>query len=51
MLKDCAAVEKRYAKPMLSNETVPGCLDDAKRADLPRYTIQVMEDAGYGWMG
>jgi len=51
MLAVCATVQKRHNKPMLSNETVPGCLDDAKRAACASWTITMMEDAGYGWMG
>lgn len=51
MLVKCAEVQKRHGKPMLSNETVPGCLDDAKRAACVEFTTRMMEDAGYGWMG
>ena len=51
MLAVCAAVQQRHGKPMLSNETIPGCLDDTKRADCARWTIQMMEESGYGWMG
>lgn len=51
MLDVCKAVQRRHGKPMLSNETVPGCLDDAKRAACARWTITMMEDAGFGWMG
>ncbi len=51
MLAVCAAVQQRHKKPMLSNETIPGCLDDAKRADCARWTIQMMEESGHGWMG
>jgi hypothetical protein len=51
MLAVCADVQQRHGKPMLSNETVPGCLDDAKRADCASWTIRMMEDAGHGWMG
>jgi hypothetical protein len=51
MLAVCGAVQRRHAKPMHSNETIPGCLDDGKRADCACWTIARMEDAGYGWMG
>jgi len=47
----CAEVQRRHGKPMLSNETIPGSLDDAKRAECVRWTIPLMEEAGYGWMG
>ncbi|MBE2205607.1 MAG: cellulase family glycosylhydrolase [Chthoniobacterales bacterium] len=51
MLTVCKQVQQRHGKPMLSNETIPGCLDDLKRAECARWTIPMMEDAGYGWMG
>jgi hypothetical protein len=51
MLAVCSSVQKRHRKPMLSNETVPGCLDDLRRAECAKWTIPVMEDAGFGWMG
>jgi hypothetical protein len=51
MLAVCTAVQKRHNKPMLSNETVPGCLDDARRAECARWSIPMMENAGFGWMG
>jgi len=52
MLKRCFRVQCRHGdKPMLSNETVPGALADRKRASLARWTIPMMEEAGYGWMG
>ena len=47
----CAEVQQRHDKPMLSNETIPGSLDDAKRAECVKWTIPMMEEAGYGWMG
>jgi len=51
LLRKCGEVQRRHGKPMLSNETIPGCLDDAKRAECAKWTIPMMEDAGYGWMG
>lgn len=51
MLGVCRDVCRKFAKPMLSNETIPGSLDDAKRAQCAKWTIPMMEDAGYGWMG
>jgi hypothetical protein len=50
-LRVCADVQRRHGKPMLSNETVAGCLDDSRRAECAKWTIRMMEDAGYGWMG
>ena len=51
MLEVCAQVQQRHRKPMMSNETVPGSVSDDKRADCARWTIELMENAGYGWMG
>jgi len=51
MLEVCKAVQARHGKPMLSNETIPGAIDDAQRAECADFTIRMMEDAGYGWMG
>lgn len=51
MLAVCSEVRQRHGKPMLSNETVPGGLDDAQRAACAGWTIRMMEDAGHGWMG
>lgn len=51
MLTVCGDVQRRHGKPMLSNETVPGGLDDFRRAECAKWTIRQMEDAGYGWMG
>ncbi len=51
MIAVCTAVQRKHDKPMLSNETVPGCLDDIKRAECARWTIRMMEEAGFGWMG
>lgn len=38
-------------KPMLVNECIPGCLDDAKRAEVARFYTEVLSEAGFGWMG
>jgi hypothetical protein len=51
MLIVCAEVQKKHHKPMMSNETIAGCLDDQKRAKCACWSIRMMEDAGYGWMG
>jgi len=40
-----------HKKPMLVNECVPGCLDDAKRAACARYYTELLPAAGLGWMG
>jgi len=51
MIRDAADVSARHEKPMHSNETIPGALDDLRRAEVARWTIPMMEDAGFGWMG
>lgn len=30
---------------------IPGCLDDAIRADVARYYTTLLSEAGFGWMG
>jgi hypothetical protein len=42
---------RKYNKPVLVNECIPGCLDDAIRAEAARYGTQMLADAGLGWMG
>lgn len=44
-------IQKRHAKPFLVNESIPGCLDDAKRAEVARYYTSQLGEAGFGWMG
>ena len=44
-------IQKAHGKPMLANEAIPGCLDDQKRAECARYSIEALEDIGWGWMG
>jgi len=50
-IRSYAALRKAHGKPMLVNECIPGCLDDAKRAALARYYVQALPAAGLGWMG
>lgn len=38
-------------KPLLVNETIPGCLDDAKRAEVVRFYAEMLGEASFGWMG
>jgi len=45
------ALSLRLGKPLLVNECVPGCLDDAKRAEAARYGSGMLAAAGFGWMG
>jgi hypothetical protein len=42
---------KKFGKPLLVNETIPGCLDDQIRADTARYFTEILSAAGTGWMG
>lgn len=54
LLKQVAALDeqrRKHAKPMLVNETIPGCLDDRKRAATARFFTEILVDAGFGWMG
>ena len=44
-------VRQQYGKPFLVNETIPGSLDDAKRAEAARYSTELLAAAGFGWMG
>jgi len=44
-------VQKTHEKPMLCNESIPGCLDDLKRAKCARFNVDALENAGWGWMG
>lgn len=43
-------LRKRFSKPLLVNECMPGCLDDMKRAKVARFTSEQLSAAGFGWM-
>jgi hypothetical protein len=45
------AIRTRLARPMVSNECIPGCLDDLRRAEVARFYTEALAPAGYGWMG
>jgi hypothetical protein len=45
------AIQQRHGKPLLVNETIPGCLDDTTRADVAKYYTTLLSEAGFGWMG
>jgi hypothetical protein len=45
------AISRDIGKPLLANETIPGCLDDAKRAEVARFYTEMLAAAGFGWMG
>lgn len=51
MLERAVTISRVYGKPMLVNEAIPGALDDFRRADCARWSIAMMEDFGFGWMG
>lgn len=51
LLKGYTAQRELYKKPFLVNESIPGCLDDAARADLAKYYLEELPKAGFGWMG
>ncbi|MCC6581467.1 MAG: cellulase family glycosylhydrolase [Phycisphaeraceae bacterium] len=46
-----ADLSKRIGKPMLANETIPGALDDLARAAVTRFYVELLAEAGFGWMG
>jgi len=41
----------KHSKPLLVNETIPGSLDDAVRAEGAKYYTELLGEAGFGWMG
>jgi len=51
LIESFQAMSKKHGKPFLVNECVPGCLDDAKRAEAARYYSEMLAEAGFGWMG
>jgi len=44
-------ISRELGKPLLVNETIPGCLDDAKRARVVKFYHEQLSTAGFGWMG
>jgi hypothetical protein len=50
-IRQLDSIAKKFGKPMLVNECIPGCLDDKRRAEVARYTTQTLCEAGFGWMG
>lgn len=40
-----------HGKPVLVNETIPGSLDDATRANVTRFYTEALSRADMGWMG
>jgi hypothetical protein len=51
MIRSYEALRQKHGKPLLVNECIPGCLDDAKRAECARYYTELLGAAGFGWMG
>ena len=45
------SLSKRLGKPILANETIPGCLDDLKRAEVAKFYTEMLTEARIGWMG
>lgn len=45
------ALGRKYGKPVLVNECIPGSLNDAVRAEAARYSTAMLAEAGLGWMG
>ena len=50
-IAEFAAISKKFNKPLLVNECIPGALNDAIRADVARYYTEMLAAAGFGWMG
>jgi hypothetical protein len=44
-------IAAKEGKPLLVNESIPGCLDDATRATGAKYYTELLSKAGFGWMG
>jgi len=45
------ALRRKIGKPLLVNESIPGCLDDRRRAEVARFYTHQLSEAGMGWMG
>lgn len=45
------AISRRLGKPLVANETIPGCLDDHRRAEVAKFYTRLLSEAGFGWMG
>ena len=42
---------RKFGKPFLVNECIPGALDDGARAQTTRYYSELLSAAGFGWIG
>jgi len=51
MLERADRIRQSCDKPMLVNEAIPGALDDFRRAECARWSIDLLEDYHFGWMG
>lgn len=51
LIDSFTAMSKSTGKPFLVNETIPGALDDLKRAEVARFYTEMLSAAGFGWMG
>ena len=51
LLANYKNVAVTHSKPLLVNETIPGSLNDATRAEVARFYTELLADAGHGWMG
>ncbi|MCF7785353.1 MAG: glycoside hydrolase family 5 protein [Prosthecobacter sp.] len=51
LISSYQSLRQTHGKPLLVNETIPGCLDDATRAEVAKYYTTLLSDAGFGWMG
>jgi hypothetical protein len=46
-----AAQRRKFGKPFLVNETIPGCLNDHIRGETARYFTEILSESDMGWMG
>jgi len=51
LIDDYKKMQRDIGKPFLVNETIPGALDDAVRAEVAKYYTEMLAEAGFGWMG
>lgn len=45
------AQSRKWGKPLICNECIPGAADDLVRAEVARFYTEKLAAAGFGWMG
>jgi hypothetical protein len=51
LIADLHALRRKYGKPVLVNECIPGGEDDRERGALAKTCCDLLSGAGLGWMG